>query len=83
MFKVFSYLFRKSGVEEQTDHKNVNKIVNSFINFFPRKLRHKNLPLALVILTLRCKVPVSWNLDAVVMTVFLFREIYMGQKCKK
>lgn len=49
---------------------------------FPRKLRHKvlNLQLALVILTLHCKVQVNWNLDAVVMRVFLFREIYREQE---
>ena len=47
MFKVFSYLFSKSGVEEQNDHKNVNKIVNHSLkrtttvsfNFFPPKTK--------------------------------------------
>ena len=41
--RVFSYLYSKSGVEEQNDHKNVNKIMNHSLkrttivsfNFFP------------------------------------------------
>ena len=105
MFKAFSYLLSKSGVEEQNDHGNVNDVFmfslvndwlflssesfakkNKKLHFhsisFPRKLGHKvsNSPLALVILTLHCKVPVNWNLDAVVMRVFLFREIYREQE---
>lgn len=41
MFKVFSYLFSTSGVEEQNDHKNANKIVNSFIIFSPKTKTQK------------------------------------------
>lgn len=41
MFKVFSYLFSTSGVEEQNDHKNANKIVNSFIIFAPKTKTQK------------------------------------------